>query len=160
MYIPVLPGFLWARYPEFYCSELTALSQMNPRQDKVCKVILSLNKHVACLFKSTDEYQTVCKSGKECVGKVFGVHYRPTKSLCLSYPEFPRILPAVYMYWYNFRKLHVLITHSSKIKCEPPCLCCVSDMAYIGLCGLWVNVLEVTQRKHPLQPMEIETARS
>ena len=100
MYIPVLPGFLWARYPEFYRSELTALSQMNNRQDKVCKVILSLNKRVACLFKSTDEYQTVCKSGRKCVGKVFGVHYQPTKSLCLRLPGIPS----------NFaRSIHVLV---------------------------------------------------
>ena len=100
MYIPVLPGFLWIRYPEFYCSELTALSQMNPRQNKVCKAILSLNKHVVCLFKSTDEYQTVFKSGKEYVGKVFGVHYQPTKSLCLRLSGIPS----------NFaRSIHVLV---------------------------------------------------
>ena len=69
MYILLLPGFPWARYPEFYCSELTALSQMNPRQDKVCKVILSLNKHVACLSSPLMSIKLSANQGRNVWGK-------------------------------------------------------------------------------------------
>ena len=48
---------LWLKYFEF-TSAYTALSQTNPQKDDIYKVFPILNKFVAHLFQSTDEYQT------------------------------------------------------------------------------------------------------
>ena len=154
MYIPVLPGFhafydwRWKNLDLNYGQNIPSFTVLNLL---LChrwtlnriKYARSFRAWIGLLLAFSSSLMSIKLQIREVMGGEsvwcpFSTHQIPKVGLIRN---FPRFYPQYKFVGIIFRKLHVLKTCNCKINCEISCLCCISDIACIGLygCRVWLG---------------------